>query len=99
MRSVTPMPRLQPISFFSIGSSGSTAALRSSLPILGFDIVRSFVCSAGQRRVDAAEEQPGNQQPDPDHKAEQADDIDGRELANALLPQRAEVGEHADREE
>src|SRR5450631_3115046 len=49
--------------------------------------------------MDAAEEQPGNQQPDPDHEAEQADDIDSRQLADALLPQRAKVGEHADREE
>src|SRR5664280_1680895 len=49
--------------------------------------------------MDAAEEQPGNQQPDPDHETEQADDVDSRQSADALLPQRAEVGEHADREE
>src|SRR4029077_11298834 len=35
----------------------------------------------------------------PDHKTEQTDDINDRELANALLPQRAEVREHTDREE
>src|SRR5260370_4404401 len=45
----------------------------------------------------AAEEQPGNQQADPDHEAEQADDVDGGELADALLPQLPEVGQNADR--
>ena len=37
--------------------------------------------SAGERRLDAGEEEPRNQQADPDHEAEQADDIDGGELA------------------
>src|SRR6476620_7659298 len=46
----------------------------------------SLLCSAGQRRFDAAEEQPGNQQADPDHETEQANEIHRGEPANALLP-------------
>src|SRR5262249_59735317 len=65
--------------------------------------VATWLCSsqrsAGQRRLDAAEEQPGNYEADPDHEAEQADDVDRGELADALLPQLLEVGENADREE
>src|SRR4029078_7202754 len=74
----TPIPRLQPISFFSTGSNGSTFALRRFSPIFTSftwavcDIVRVSKSSAGQRRLDADEEQPGNQKPDPDHEAEQA---------------------------
>src|SRR5262249_48932764 len=41
----------------------------------------------------------GNYEADPDHEAEQADDVDGGELADALLPQLLEVGQDADREE
>jgi hypothetical protein len=51
-----------------------------------------------ERRLDAAEEEPGDQQPDPDNKAEQAHQIDRGELADAVLPELAEVGEDADRE-
>src|ERR1017187_1106240 len=92
-----PRPRLQPISFFSIGSSGSTAALSSFLRS-GCGMVSSNR-SACQRRLEAAEEQPGNQQPDPDHKSEQADEIHRGKLAKTLLPELAEVREHADRKE
>src|SRR5262245_44008775 len=94
----TPMPRLQPISFFSTGSNGSTCALRNSSPTFTCDTFL-LLRSAGQRRLDAAEEQPGNQQPDPDHKTEQAHEIHRGETANALLPELLEVGEHTDREE
>src|SRR5215475_3903448 len=55
--------------------------------------------SACERRLEAAEEQPGDQEPDPDHETEQADEIDRSQLPEALLPELAEVGEHADREE
>src|ERR1700681_1850025 len=55
--------------------------------------------SAGERRLDAAEEDPGDQEPTPDHEAEQADEVDRGELAEAVLPELPEVGEDADREE
>src|ERR1700756_399977 len=58
-----------------------------------------FLISTGERRGDAGEEQPRDREPDPDDEAEQADDVDGGELADALLPQPAEVREKADREE
>src|SRR5258707_1278702 len=100
--SVTPIPRLQPTSLVSIGSHGSAWALLSSSRMLGCDMMRSFqgrFGSAHQRRLDAGEEQPGDQQPDPDHEAEQADHVHGGELADAFGPQRAEVREPADGEE
>src|SRR6202030_1882495 len=84
--------------FFSIGSSGSTGALISFLRS-GCGMGFLFNQSARQRRLEAAEEQPGNQQPDPDHKSEQADEINRGKLAEALLPELAEVREHADRKE
>src|SRR3984957_14078262 len=95
----TPIPRLQPINFFSIGNKGSTGAFRSSFRISGSDIAVSFRGSGGQRGLDAREEQPGNDQSDPDHEAEQADEIDRGQFADALLPQLLEVGENADGKE
>src|ERR1700689_4491791 len=94
-----PRPRLQPISFFSIGRSGSVAAALISLLRSGCGIRFPSNRSACERRLEAAEEQPGDQEPDPDHKSEQADEINRGKLAEALLPELAEVGEHADREE
>src|SRR5258706_166599 len=41
--STSPTPRLQPISFFSTGSSGSTGILRISSPTLGCSIFRPSV--------------------------------------------------------
>src|SRR5438105_14665437 len=58
-----------------------------------------FVPSAGQRRLDAGEEQPRDQQADPDHEAEQADEIDRGQSADAFRPQPLEVRQNADREE
>src|SRR5215468_1917753 len=87
------------MSFFSTGNSGSGAAFSSSVRISVCGMVYSSQRSAGQRRFDAAEEQPGNYEADPDHEAEQADDVDGGELADTLLPQLLEVGQNADREE
>jgi len=55
--------------------------------------------SADERRFDAMEEEPGNDQPDPDDEAEKADHIDCRELANACLPELAEVRQDPDRKE
>src|SRR3984885_2791814 len=54
---------------------------------------------ADKRRLETAEEQPGNQQAHPNHEAEQADDIDRGKLAKTLLPEFAEIRQHTDREE
>src|SRR6516225_9467128 len=98
-RRTSPVPRLKPMSFFSTGNSGSGAARSSSVRISVCDMDMLPQRSAGQRRLDAAEKQPGNYESDPDHEAEQADGVDGGELADALLPQLLEVGQNADREE
>src|SRR5262249_36537777 len=45
--SVTPMPRLQPMSFFSTGSSGSTSALLSSSRMVDCDMVTPQLTSGG----------------------------------------------------
>src|SRR5476649_2285775 len=58
-----------------------------------------FPLSAGQRRLDAGEEQPRDQQAHPDHEAEQADEIDRGQSADAFRPQPLEVRQNADREE
>src|SRR5207302_4553835 len=99
--STTPVPRLQPISFFSTGSSGSTGIFFSSSPSLGWLITMApgFASGGCERRLDASEEDPGNQQPDPDDESEQAQRVHGDQLADALLPQSAEIRQHADREE
>src|SRR3954469_7155058 len=55
--------------------------------------------SADQRWLDAGKEQPRDQQSDPDHEAEQADEIDRGQFADAFGPQLLEVGQNADREE
>src|SRR5271166_5017137 len=82
------------MSFFSTGSSGSAGAFISS---------RRSGMAGGlrlrKRRFDAGEEEPGNDEPDPDDEAEQRDDIDRRELGQALLPQFVEVRHDADRKE
>src|SRR5271157_1693350 len=99
IRDTMPMPRLQPISFFSMGRRGSASTLLSSARISGSDIVvfpwiRSLGL-AGERRFDAMEEEPRNEQPDPDHKAEQAHEINCGEFADAILPELPEIGEDA----
>jgi hypothetical protein len=43
------------------------------------------------------EEEPGNEQPDPDHEAEQAHEIDCGEFADAILPELPEIGEDAEK--
>src|SRR5215468_5554651 len=93
-----PMPRLQPISFFSIGNSGSGGAFCSSRWRLGSGIA-FLLASAGERWLYPGKKQPGNDQPDPDHETEQAQQVNGRQFADALLPQPPEVGQNADREE
>ena len=45
-----------------------------------------FGLSAGEWRLDAAEEEPRDQEPDPNNKAEQAYQIDRGELADPFLP-------------
>src|SRR5262245_65430759 len=97
-RRTSPVPRLKPMSFFSTGNSGSGAARSSSVRISVCDMDMLPQRSAGQRRLDAAEKQPGNYESDPDHEAEQADGVDGGEVADALLPQLIEVGQHGERE-
>src|SRR5476651_1176923 len=93
-----PIPRLQPIRCFSIGNSGSAWAFSSSFCTSVFDM--DIASGSGrERRLDAAEEDPRDQQPDPDHEAEQAHEIDRSELAEAILPKLAEVRQNADREE
>src|SRR5262249_15111005 len=87
------------MSFFATGNRGSGAVCASWVRISLGDMGCSSERLAGQRRLDAGKEQPGNQQADPDHEAEQADDVDGGEFADSLLPQLPEVGENADREE
>src|SRR5580704_17917262 len=47
-----------------------------------------------ERRLNAAKEEPGDQQPNPDYKAQQAYEIDRGKLADAVLPELAEVGEN-----
>src|SRR5690349_25087189 len=96
-RRTRPVPRLQPISFFSIGSSGSACVLRNSSPTLICDMVCAPL--AGQRRFHAAEEQPGNQQPDPDDESEQAHEVNRGETPDALLPEFLEIRGHPDRKE
>ncbi len=55
-----------------------------------------FDLSAGEGWLDAAEEKPRDQQPDPNNKAEQANQIDCGELADTFLPERAEIRQDAD---
>src|SRR5262249_44950622 len=55
--------------------------------------------SGCQWRLDPMEEQPRNQEADPDDEAEQADEVDGGQFADALLPEFPEIGEHAERKE
>ena len=52
-----------------------------------------FDLSAGEWRLDATEEEPGDQKPDPNHKAEQAHQINCGELADTFLPELAEIRE------
>src|SRR6516165_10028346 len=94
--SMIPIPRLQPISFFSTGRRGSTGAFSSSLRrSLMFRSSRS----PGQGWLHAAEENPRDRQPDPGHKAEEAHEINRSKLADPLLPKLPEVRQHADGEE
>src|SRR6201987_6197789 len=95
-----PMPRLQPITFFSIGNSGSARApltspstfvsAMSPFRLLCRVNVRAYEPLARQRRRDASEEDPGDQKADPDHEAEHAQQIDGGEFAEAFLPEHFE---------
>src|SRR5215471_18790851 len=48
---------------------------------------------------DAAEEDPGDQEADPDNETEQAEQIDRGEFAKPFLPERLEIRQHADGEE
>src|ERR1700722_17924579 len=94
-----PRPRLKPISFFSTGSSGSTSFVAISFFRSICDMWPYPNGLADERRLEAAEEQPGDQQAHPDHESEQADEIDRGKLAKTLLPEFAEIRQHADREE
>ena len=55
-----------------------------------------FDLLAGERWLDAAEEEPRDQKPDPNHKAEKAHQIDRSELADTFLPELAKIRQHAD---
>src|ERR1700733_13574300 len=94
-----PRPRLKPISFFSTGSSGSTSLAEISFLRSTCDMWLYPNGLADERRLEAAEEQPGDQQAHPDHKSEQANEIDRGKLAETLLPEFAEIRQHTDREE
>src|SRR5579871_6901000 len=98
MSKAMPRPRLKPISFVSTGSRGSTspAAISSLRSICD---MRASLLLAGERRLETAEEKPGDQQPDPDHEPEQADKIDRGKLAKTLLPEFSKIRQDADREE
>jgi hypothetical protein len=50
-----------------------------------------FGLSAGKWWFDAAEEEPRDEKPDPNNKAEQAHQIDCGELADTFLPELAEI--------
>src|SRR5690348_11847377 len=106
--STMPNPRLQAISFFSIGSSGSAAIFLISSPTFGADVTSAFIFiwfivvsswSTGHRRLHAGEEQPRNDEAHPDDESEQAHQVHGGELADAFLPELAEIRHHADGEE
>src|SRR5580692_1451062 len=56
-------------------------------------------CSADERRRDTLEKDVRDRQANPDHEAEDADDVDRNELAETFLPQCPEIRQHADREE
>src|SRR4051812_12962621 len=96
--STIPRPRLQPISFFSMGSSGSAAIFRISSAMRGWPPGFGSFCmsppwrSARERRLHAAEEHPGDHETHPDDEPEEADHVDRRELADPLLPELPEVG-------
>src|SRR5438477_605891 len=92
-----PRPKLQPISFFSIGSSGSFGILRSSSRICGsIDILLRGL--RRERRLDAGEENERDDKADPDDEAEQRQQIHGGKPSDAFGPQLSEVAHHADRE-
>src|SRR3954468_19272246 len=94
-----PVPRLHPMSFFSIGNSGSPGALSISRRISICDMTLSILCwSAGQRRLHAMKEQPGDNKAEPDNEAKQAHNIDRSQYADAVLPKLAEVRHQPDRE-
>src|SRR5437016_7844179 len=97
----TPSARLQPISFFSTGSKGSYSIVLSSSEILGSSSIVTFprASSRGQRRCHPVEKQPGNQQTDPNDETEQADQIHGRQSADAFFAEFPEVRDHADGKE
>src|SRR5581483_9865705 len=97
-RRPTPIPRLQPISFFSIGSSGSAWALCNSSAIFVCDICfapkLSRPTAVSHQRKTARKSKAR-----PDHEAEQAHEINGGKLTDALLPELLEIRQNADREE
>src|SRR5215470_571095 len=98
--STTPIPRLQPISFFSTGSSGSSAIFCISSPTFNsFAMAYSSRSTGRQRGLDADEKDERDDQTHPDHEPEQAQHINGRQPADALFPKLLEVSHHADREE
>jgi hypothetical protein len=58
--------------------------------------VHPFDLSAGEWRLDTAEEEPRDKKADPNNKAEQAHEVDRGKLANPFLPELAEIREDAD---
>src|ERR1700733_13463217 len=59
---------------------------------------RSSLKSGRERRLDAGEEEPRDDKPDPDDEPEQHQ-VDRRQLGESVLPELTEVRHHADREE
>src|SRR5262249_51309116 len=94
--SATPMIRLQAISFFSIGNSGSACILCNSSPIRGplvSPVMVHLLCElAGNRRLQPMEEHPRDKKTHPDDEAEQRHHIDRCQLADTFLPQSTYVG-------
>src|SRR5512132_1627387 len=92
--STTPRPRLQPISFFSIGKSGSVGMLRSSSRIFGsIEAFRApLVAQLGRERwLDAGKKDERDREPHPDDEAEQRQQVHRGESADAFGPQLSEV--------
>src|SRR2546430_11331389 len=73
--STTPRPRLQPISFFSIGKSGSTGMLRSSSRIFGSIempfVSRQLTQLRRERRPDGGQKDESEPEPEPEYENEQ----------------------------
>src|SRR5262249_6057531 len=71
---------------------------RISSPTLGCSMVRCLPRSARKRRLHPAVEEPGDDESRPDDEAEEAEQVHRRALADAFLPELAEIRHHAEGE-